>query len=239
MSNPQAQPPTLDCSALKKEYSCTQFNQELKATISKAIDSLPLFSKYLFLAKSLVWLASWFISVQCLALEPEKVLYSFQLWRVFTAPLVTESFISTFNLWLPAYLLLIIGPLEWKRGTLYVTLYCTMMAVLTCLVKSAIYLPIVVSLGPHPTTTAPTSQPDQSTFEAFKNSLTTFDSNDILACLVLIELYMFMMRRPDEPFDLIWCKVARKFVTLAVWVVVLHTFLGFEVISVIATAFVG
>ena len=96
--------------ALKKEYSWKQFMREFKQTSDRATFSIPLFSKYIFFVKFIMYVTSYFTKHvnELFWLDPQKVLFSFQIWRLFTAPLITLHFLPTFYVYLPCYTFLVL-----------------------------------------------------------------------------------------------------------------------------------
>jgi hypothetical protein len=134
---------------LKKEYSCALCLLEFKSTLDRMVNYAPLFTKYVIVVKTLFYMLSWattHVNDACV-LVPEKVFFELQVWRLFTAPLVTTSFFSSFWILIPFYALAVLCPAEWELGSLYTCIYFNLMSCLVCLIKSAIYLPLAISLG--------------------------------------------------------------------------------------------
>ena len=137
--------------------------------------------RYLFISKFMFWVISIFspsLNELC-HLDPNKMLFQFQLWRLFTAPLITMNYFSSFCLVVPVFLLLFICPMEWNKGTLYSIFYFNTHAMLVCLVKSAVWLPLSLSYVQKEGIVDPW--------------WIEFGHGDVFACIALIELYKYWM----------------------------------------------
>ena len=160
---------------IKGEYRYDIFVKEFKETMRKVNEQLTCFVRYLLVAKTLYYLVWWFTPSLTLRsqLNAEKLLFDFEIWRIFTAPLVT---FSIFNFTVPLYLMVAIGPMETNEGTIYTWLYFHFCSTAICLLKSVMHL-------------------------AVKHA--NFDMNDVWMCLLLVHAVRYAEGIMKKEVDLV------------------------------------
>jgi len=198
----------------KGEYRYDIFVKEFQETMRKVNEQCTLFVRYLMAVKTLYYVVWWFTAAWTLAsqLDAEKLIYDFEIWRLFTAPLVT---FSLFNVTVPLYLMVAIGPLESNEGTCYAWIYFHFCSAAVGILKASLYL-AAKRLGLAP----------------------SFNMNDLWTCLLLVHGVRYLEGRLAREVDLAYAKVPRTAFILAL-LASCNLFPGYDMLSLVAVALVA